>query len=114
MAKPDGVTVGIPVVQGPPVGALTAGNNAAGAAAKTANVPTQANNNDQPSVIMVEVIGFGGGGADDGAPQPRKDGKGSGDEKHSYDPDSPFQIVGNGDLTAEQAARLYPPQSGRP
>jgi hypothetical protein len=107
-----GTAVGIPTVQGPPVAALTASNNTAGAGQQIAQ-PVQNNNNDRPSVIIVEVLGYGGG-SDDGSQPPRKDDKGRGDQKHSYDPDSPFQVVGNGALTAEQAARLYSPDSGRP
>jgi hypothetical protein len=110
----QGTTVGLPTVQGPPIAALTAGNNAAGAAAKTAEVPKQSNNGDQPSIIFVEVVGFGGGDGDSKPQdQPRNKDK---DDKRSerQDPDSAVLVLGAGDLkpearqflTSEERARL--------
>ncbi len=99
----QGTSVGVPVVQGPPVGALTAANNTAGAAQQpTAAAP--AANTGQPSVVIVEVLGYGGG---DGASDP--DGNNQrrgGNERQSYDPNSMFRVVGSGELTAEQAQQL--------
>jgi hypothetical protein len=73
----QGTITGFPTTPPPPVAALTSGNNAAGAAAKTAEAPPQSNKNDQPSIIIVEFIGFGGDGGDapspnDGERQPGK------------------------------------------
>jgi hypothetical protein len=57
-----GTSTGVPVVAAPNVGALTAASGTAGAAAKAAELPTgSAGNGDQPSVFVVEVIGYGGG-----------------------------------------------------
>ncbi|MGY3488769.1 filamentous hemagglutinin [Bradyrhizobium sp. USDA 4011] len=99
----QGTSVGVPVVQGPPVGALTAANNTAGAAQQpTAAAP--AANTGQPSVIIVEVLGYGGG---DGTPEPAdNDQRRGGSERQSYDPNSMFRVVGSGALTAEQAQQL--------
>ncbi|WP_194457891.1 filamentous haemagglutinin family protein [Bradyrhizobium sp. CCBAU 53421] len=99
----QGTSVGVPVVQGPPVGALTAANNTAGAAQQpTAAAP--AGNTGQPSVIIVEVLGYGGG---DGTPDPgSNDQRRGGNERQSYDPNSMFRVVGSGELTAEQAQQL--------
>ena len=99
----QGISVGVPVVQGPPVGALTAANNTAGAAQQpTAAAP--ASNTGQPSVIIVEVLGYGGG---DGTPDPGgNDQRRGGNERQSYDPNSMFRVVGSGELTAEQAQQL--------
>jgi hypothetical protein len=69
----NGATVGLPVVQGPPIGALTAGNNAAGAAAKTANQPEEKPKEQRPSIIIVEVLGFGGSYSDVQPPTQRGD-----------------------------------------
>ncbi|MCC8965149.1 filamentous hemagglutinin family protein [Bradyrhizobium sp. Pear76] len=100
----QGTSVGVPVVQGPPVGALTAANNTAGAAQQpTAAAP--AANTGQPSVIIVEVLGYGGG---DGASDPGggNDQRRGGNERQSYDPNSMFRVVGSGELTAEQTQQL--------
>jgi filamentous hemagglutinin family protein len=65
----SGTTTGVPVVAAPNVGALTAASSAAGAATKTAELPTGAvGNADQSSVFLVEVIGYGGGNG--GSDQP--------------------------------------------
>ena len=54
----QGTATGLPTVQGPPVGALTAASNTAAATQQTA-VPTQSNAG-QASVMIVEIIGYGG------------------------------------------------------
>lgn len=57
----QGTTSGVPVVAVPNVGALASSSNTAGAAAKSADVPTASGNRDQASIFMVEVVGYGGG-----------------------------------------------------
>ncbi|ABD88542.1 filamentous haemagglutinin family protein [Rhodopseudomonas palustris] len=56
-----GATTGIPMISVPNVGALTAGSNAAGAAAKSAETPSASGNRDRASIFIVEVVGYGGG-----------------------------------------------------
>ena len=57
----QGNTTGVPQIQAPNIGGLTEASNTAGAAAQQAATPEQAARNAQPSVIIVEVLGFGGG-----------------------------------------------------
>lgn len=58
----QGAATGVPVVSMPNVGALTAGSNTAGAAAKSADTPTAGSGNqDRASFFIVEVMGYGGG-----------------------------------------------------
>jgi Filamentous haemagglutinin family outer membrane protein len=84
-------------------GALSA-NNTAGANQKTA-VPTQSGNSDQPSIIIVEFLGFGGGdGSTPPAPVNGEDNKNK--ERQSYNVDSAVQVVGAGALTEDQKQRL--------
>ncbi|WP_448044311.1 filamentous haemagglutinin family protein [Bradyrhizobium liaoningense] len=72
-----GATVGIPTVQGPPVAALSTASNATAATQQSA-LPSghgQSNSNGQSTVMIVEIIGYGGAqGAEkhDDDEQPRR------------------------------------------
>jgi hypothetical protein len=58
----QGTAIGIPVVTAPNIGALTAASNAAGSANKVAELPTgDTSRQDRTSIIIVEVLGYGGG-----------------------------------------------------
>ncbi|WP_076866829.1 filamentous haemagglutinin family protein [Bradyrhizobium mercantei] len=97
----QGGVIGVPVVQAPNMGALSEASNTAGASAKQAAVPPP-RTNDQPSVIIVEVLGYGGG--DGGDDQKRR----GNDKQSQYDPNSAFQLIGDGQLNAEQLKKLTP------
>ncbi|MEW6645034.1 MAG: filamentous hemagglutinin family protein [Pseudomonadota bacterium] len=98
----QGTSVGVPTVQGPPVGALTAANNTAGAAQQQTAAPPPANTG-QASIIMVEVLGYGGGGDEPGS-EPRRDPNRQ--SSNTYDPNGMLRVLGNGTFTAEQTAAL--------
>jgi len=97
----QGGVIGVPVVQAPNIGALSEASNTAGAAAQQAAAPPP-RTNDQPSVIIVEVLGYGGG---DGSDEPKRRGS---DKQSQYDPNSAFQLIGDGQLSAEQMKKLTP------
>ncbi|MES5488782.1 filamentous hemagglutinin family protein [Bradyrhizobium sp. INPA03-11B] len=99
----QGTSSGIPTVQGPPVGALTAASNTAAASQQTAAPPPS--NNNQPSVIIVEVLGYGGGsGEGDASPNENRRQPPAG--KQSYNPNDPVRVVGYGPLTGADTRAL--------
>ena len=101
----QGKSKGVPVVEAPNIGGLTEASNTAGAAAQQAAVPQQGSGNAQPSVIIVEVLGYGGGDGttQDGPPDDRREKRSSLD---SYDPASAVHMLGNGRLSEDQKRRL--------
>lgn len=83
----QGQKIGVPVAQTVNVGALTSAAAAAGAVSKMAQSMTQQQqNNAQPSIISVQVLGFG-------------DGSASLWWNGTYDPNSPVQVLGVGPLS---------------
>ncbi|MBR1220900.1 filamentous hemagglutinin family protein [Bradyrhizobium sp. U87765 SZCCT0131] len=101
----QGTSSGIPTVQAPNLSIALAATNATAATQQTAAPATSTGGG--ASVIMVEVLGYGGGGDDDDT---RRRGP-SGDrqsrrEPSGYDPDSKFQVIGNGDLSERQKREL--------
>ena len=104
----QGAATGIPTAPPPNVsGALTA-SSAAGAAAQAAKQPQQSRSQQElPSIITVEVLGYGGGGSGGGEAPPRRDDeRRKGGDQQGYNPNSAVQYVGAGPLTDEQRTRL--------
>jgi filamentous hemagglutinin family protein len=119
----QGTVTGLQTAAAPNVGALTSASNAAGQTAATAmNAANQGRNRpalqDLPSIITVEVVGYGGG--DNGAPsrnggsedrERNKDRKKSGDQGLNervspYSTRSAVQVLGSGALTSEERQYL--------
>ncbi len=101
----SGVSIGIPTFVAPDSGALTSASNTAAAASDQAG-PDKNKANAQPSVIIVEILGFGGG---DGEPAPQekeKKERRSSLDRQIYDPNSAFKLIGNGALNKEQQSNL--------
>jgi len=94
----QGTKIGVPVAQTVNVGALTNAAAAAGAVSKVAQDMAKQQQNDalgkQPSIISVQVLGFGDGNTSI---------LGSG---NSYDPNSPVQVLGAGPLSEARKKSL--------
>ncbi|MCC8962943.1 filamentous hemagglutinin family protein [Bradyrhizobium sp. Pear76] len=99
----QGTSSGIPTVQGPPVGALTAASNTAAATQQAAPPPQQGSG--QPSIVIVEVLGYGGGEGSS-TPAPERDQKRDERDQRSQNPDSAYQVLGAGEMTIDEAKQL--------
>ncbi len=96
----QGATTGIPTVQAPSITAALSSSNANTATQQNA-APTQAASSS-PSVIIVEVLGYGGG--DGGSDDKQKDSGRA--EQRAYDPNAAVQVVGHGELKDREKAIL--------
>ncbi len=93
----QGKSAGVPVVAAVNVSALTSASTAANSAVQAAQEMVKRQTQQaQPSTISVQVLGFGEATS---STRPARD-----DDR--YDPDSVVQVVGMGELTAEQRARM--------
>ena len=101
-----GASVGVPTAPSADVGALTTGNNAAGAAAKSAEAPTQPQNADQPSIIMVEILGFGGASGDAPPAQQPDDKRRRNGAPQTYNQNGNVQVLGFSTLTDSEMTDL--------
>ncbi|HKT29092.1 filamentous haemagglutinin family protein, partial [Dyella sp.] len=92
----QGQKIGVPVAQAVNVGALTAAGAAVGAVSKVAQDMANQQQNDalgkQPSIISVQVLGFG-----DSSTSVQGNG---------YDPNSPVQVLGAGRLSEARRRSL--------
>jgi hypothetical protein len=100
----QGSSSGIPTVQAPSISASLSSSNATAATQQTAQ-PSQSAN-AQPSVIIVEVLGYGGGENDEEQSRKRE-------TRSKYDPNSAFQLIGNGPLTPQQRSELTSAEQAR-
>ncbi|ULU23258.1 filamentous hemagglutinin family protein [Dyella terrae] len=103
----QGEKIGVPVAASVNVGALNAASAAANAVTKAVDDANRQQQDDarnkMPSVISVQVLGFG-------------DGTGSVDDKdrrRRYDPNSPVQVLGAGQLSARARNQLTPEERAR-
>jgi hypothetical protein len=109
----EGKTSGVPTVEAPNIGGLTAANNTAGAAAKT-TLPAGERQNDRPSVIIVEVLGYGGGDGSAAPPENtindrdenRRKRRQPGDDRESYNPNSGVRVLGYSTLGESEMTGL--------
>jgi filamentous hemagglutinin family protein len=102
----EGKTTGVPTVPVPNVTGLTAADNTAGAGTKTAAPTTTDPQQDRPSIIIVEVTGYGGGDVNPSSP-PANRGDNDADEagrnrkkpkpiddRRSYNPNGNVRVLG--------------------
>jgi hypothetical protein len=99
--KVGGESKGVPKAEAPVINlSVDTKDKASADAVKDA---TQRTVSERPSVIIVEVLGYGGSEAPDNKEEERKR---RSPERQSYDPNAPVQILGHGRLTSQQSAAL--------
>lgn len=105
----QGDVAGVPVIAAVNVGALTSASSAAASAATTAQeTMARARAESQrslPSIISVQILGFGEEGATQGSSPPAPNVQAP-RQPVSYNPSSTVQLLGNGPLTNAQRAQL--------
>ena len=107
--KVGGEIKGMPKAQSAPVSlSVETKDKAASDAVKDA---TQTTTGERPSVIIVEVLGYGGG--DNGGRQRDEDEKPKPDDRRSYNTNSVIQLVGSGALNEEQSQALTEEERSR-
>ncbi|MBR2688369.1 MAG: filamentous hemagglutinin family protein, partial [Aquamicrobium sp.] len=103
----QGTVTGVPQVVAPNIGGLTEAGNVAGAASKAAANPAQSGANEQPSIIIVEVLGFGGGEGKDVQPaNPQQRNRQRQSNNSNYEPTGMVRVLGDGAVTAEGMTQL--------
>jgi len=96
----QGTSAGIPTVQAPSISSALSTSNAAAATQQT-TAPTQSANT-QPSVIIVEVLGYGGGGGSNESDEKQKPAP----DRQTYNPAAPVRVVGFGPLKPADTKNL--------
>ncbi|NVO13596.1 MAG: filamentous hemagglutinin family protein [Rhodoplanes sp.] len=100
-----GQTKGVPKAP-EAVAVLTVQTKDKAAADAVANATRQTSAAERPSVIIVEILGYGGASGEDGAPGDEGGRRKPPDKRSSYDPADPIQIVGFGPLSRSDLERL--------
>ncbi len=98
----QGTSSGIPTVQAPSISAALSTSNAAAATQQTAT-PAQGSGNAQPSVIIVEVLGYGGGDDREQGDNGRRDHK---QTQLKEETTGAVHVLGNGPITQDQLQSL--------
>ncbi|NVO17593.1 MAG: filamentous hemagglutinin family protein [Rhodoplanes sp.] len=98
----QGRASGLPTVQAPDIGSALSASSTAGAAAKEAAAPTQSSATDRPSIIIVEILGYGGSQDGEERGRNREPERRSDNAAPVYDPRGPVRILGVGPLTDDE------------
>ncbi|MDE5457055.1 filamentous hemagglutinin N-terminal domain-containing protein [Bradyrhizobium sp. CSA112] len=86
---------------------LEGGDASQKAATDAAKDVTQSGAGQQASIIIVEVLGFGGGGGDAPVNQDeQQERRGGVNEQRTQNPDSAYQVLGAGQMTADEARQV--------